>query len=398
VTPVRAYRDGGEIYMQASSGKVADALAVQYDKLYMCCRVTHGSPESPAELPLEAANIELIPQPFWRTSAGSLPHFFGITGAYIRTCRRSDVLFVRGMCPYIGVLYLCALLFRRPICHWIIGDPVSLLRTSTRKGPLLDMFAWLYALQDRAVSRLGRWITRGAFICNGHELARAYASPRTIATVSSTVQESDFSPRFDTCQGARVRILFVGYIRPEKGIEFLLDAVAQLHEDVQWELEIVGPNQFPEYRGKLDEIVGARGIQDRVRWTGYLPYGKPLFDRMRAADIFVLPTLSEGTPHVLVEARACGLPCISTTVGGVPSTVTNGVDALLVPPKDSFALAHSLKRIIGDADLRRALIRNGLASARLQTLGHFTDTVLRELEVKFDGGRSVVTQEYGRRA
>jgi len=241
------------------------------------------------------------------------------------------------------------------------------------------------------------WLTGGAFICNGRELARVYASPRTISTVSSTIQESDFSPRVDTCQGPRVRILFVGYIRPEKGLEYLLDAVGQLKEDVPWELEIVGPREYPEYRRKLDEIVAAGQIQERVRWTGYSPYGKPLFDRMRAADIFVLPTLSEGTPHVLVEARANGLPCISTTVGGVPSTVTDGVDALLVPPKNPRALARAMKRIIGDGELRRALIRNGLASARLQTLEHFTDTVLKELEMKFEGEGTAVAEESSQR-
>src|SRR6267142_6119649 len=157
VTPVRAYLCAGEIYMQAASGKVADSLARHYEKVYMCARVVPGPPASPAELPLEASNIELIPQPLWRTSSGSLFHFFGIARAYIRTCRRADVLFIRGMCPYVAFLYLCAFLFRKPICHWIVGDPVTLLRTSTRKGPLLDAIAWLYAVQDRAFSRLGRW-------------------------------------------------------------------------------------------------------------------------------------------------------------------------------------------------------------------------------------------------
>jgi glycosyltransferase involved in cell wall biosynthesis len=379
VTPVRAYLSGGQIYMQAASGKVADALARQYGKVYLCARVVQDAPVSPSELPLEAANIELIPQPFWNTSAGSLRHFFGICAAYVRTCRRANDIFVRGMCPYIGVLYLCAFLFRRPICHWIVGDPVTLLRTSRRKGRVLDAAARLYALQDRACSRIGRWVTRGAFICNGLELARAYASPRTISTVSSTVQLCDFSPRRDTCQGPAVRILFVGYIRPEKGIEYLLEALGEWKEEIPWELEIVGPSDFPGYRRKLDEIIVAHKIQDRVHWSGYTPYGKPLFDCMRAADIFVLPTLSEGTPHVLIEARASGLPCISTIVGGVPSTVTDGVDALLVPSKNPHALARAITRMIHDGELRRAIIRNGLASASLQTLAHFTSTVLHEL-------------------
>jgi len=397
VTPVRAYLSGGEIYMQAASGKVADALARHYENVYVCARVVPGPPVSPAELPLEAANLELISQPYWRNSAESLFHFFGICAAYVRTCRHADTIFVRGMCPYIGVLYLCAFLFRRPICHWIVGDPVTLLRTSTRQGGVMDALAWLYALQDRACSRIGRWLTGGAFICNGRELARAYASPRTVATVSSTVQPSDFYPRLDTCEGTNVRILFVGYIRPEKGIEYLIAALGQLKSDISWVLEIVGPSDFHQYRQKLDAIITAFNIHDRVRWSGYAPYGKPLFDHMRAADIFVLPTLSEGTPHVLVEARANGLPCISTTVGGVPSTVTDGVDALLVPPKNPLALAQAIERLIHDGELRRALIRNGLALARLQTLAHFTDIVLQELEVKFGGGAGAVAEGHGQR-
>ena len=114
-----------------------------------------------------------------------------------------------------------------------------------------------------------------------------------------------------------------------------------------WELEIAGPREFPALSaGNWIESPPRGEFSDRVRWAGYVPYGKPLFDRMRAADIFVLPTLSEGTPHVLVEARANGLPCISTTVGGVPTRVTDGFDALLVPPKESarFGPGHRARR------------------------------------------------------
>lgn len=391
VTPVRAFSNAEDIYMQAASGRVADALAKHYEKVYICTRVSYGTPPAPADPPLGAPNMELIAQPLWQSSVGSLPHFFGIVRAYIRTCRRADVLFVRGMCPYIAMLYVCALLFRRPICHWIVGNPVNVLRTSTRKGTLLDMMALLYALQDRMFSRLGRWLTKGAFICNGRELALAYASARTTATVSSTVQESEFFFRVDTCLGPSVRILFVGYIRPEKGLEYLLEAVSTLKANVPWELEIVGPDAFPEYRRYLDTIVAIRQIQDRVHWIGYMPYGEPLFGRMRAADIFVLPSLSEGTPHVLVEARANGLPCISTFVGGVPATVTEGVDALLVLPKNPHALARAIERLVRDGELRRTLIRNGFTSARKQTLGCFIDTVRRELELNLETERAAST-------
>ena len=379
VTPVRAYVNPGEIFMQAASGRVADSLATHFEKLLICTRVVYGPPPAPTDSPLEAPNIELIPQPFWGTSLGSLPHFFGIFRAYLRTCRKSDMIFIRGMCPYIGVLYLCAFACQRPVCHWIVGNPVALLRTSTRRGRILDLFALLYALQDRILSRAGRRLTDGVFLCNGHELAEAYRSPHTVATVSSAIREDEFTHRSDTCQGPTIRILFVGYIRPEKGIEYLLDAVSQLMTPQPWELYIVGPSDFPLYRRQLDAIVASRGIQERVFWTGYTSYGEPLFEYLRTADLLVLPSLSEGTPHVLVEARANGLPCISTAVGGVPTSVTDGYDALLVPPKNSDALARAIDLVIRDGDLRRALIRNGLVSSRAHTLERFVGEVLDQL-------------------
>jgi len=386
VTPVRAYVSGGEIYMQAASGRVAEALAPHYEKLLICTRVVYGPPPAPTDFPMDTANIELVPQPYWGTSLGSLPHVFGIFRAYLRICRQTDLIFVRGMCPYIGFLYLCAFIFQRPVCHWIVGNPVALLRTSRRKGKFMDFLAVVYALQDRLQSRVGRWLTNGVFLCNGHELAQAYRSPRTVATVSSAIRREEFAPRIDTCQGATIRILFVGYIRPEKGIEYLLDAVSQIPMEQPWELHIVGPSDFPDYRRRLDAVVVSRGISDRVFWTGYSSYGEPLFEQLRAADLLVLPSLSEGTPHVLVEARANGLPCISTSVGGVPSSVTHGYDAWLVPPKNSQALAQAIERLVRDGDLRRALIRNGLESSRAHTLERFVGVVRRQLNLNREEG------------
>jgi hypothetical protein len=147
VTPVRAFSTPRGIYMQAASGRVADTLAQHYEKIYICTRVVVDSPATTGDQPLEASNIELIAQPFWRTSAGALPHLAGIARAYFQTCRRADVLFVRGMCPFIAVLYAFAFPFGRPICHWIVGDPVALLRTRRRNGRVPDAFARLYALQ-----------------------------------------------------------------------------------------------------------------------------------------------------------------------------------------------------------------------------------------------------------
>jgi glycosyltransferase involved in cell wall biosynthesis len=379
-TPVRAYSSDGKIYMQSASGRVAEALAEQFEKVYLCARVVHGAPPGPFDFPLLAANIELIEQPYWNTTAESLLHFGGFTRAYFRTCARADALFVRGLCPYIAVLYLCAWIFQRPICHWIVGDSVALLRSGARNGRAADFVALLFARLDRWFTRIGRRLADGAFVCNGHALARAYSSPRTTEIVSSTIRDCEFFSRVDTCQQSIIHILFVGFVRPEKGIEYLLEAVSHLRLDIPWTLEIVGPREYPDYFKKLKAIITAHDLKGKIRWTDYVPNGAPLFHIMRSADVFVLPTLSEGTPHVLVEARANGLPCISTWVGGVPDTVTHGYDALLVPPKDSGSLAQAIEQVVSDGELRRKLICNGFLKARSQTLDRFIATVLKELD------------------
>jgi hypothetical protein len=77
----------------------------------------------------------------------------------------------------------------------------------------------------------------------------------------------------------------------------------------------------------------------------------------------------------------------------VPTTVKDGYDALLVPPKDARALAMAIKRVARDADLRRALIHHGLLEARKQTLDRFIHAVLRELNTDVDADTAAVPQE-----
>jgi glycosyltransferase involved in cell wall biosynthesis len=175
-------------------------------------------------------------------------------------------------------------------------------------------------------------------------------------------------------------VLFVGFIRPEKGIEYLLRALPLVRSDRPVELALVGSSaQFPRERERLEGIVAELGIEDRVQWEGYASFGQALFDQMDRSDLLVLPTMSEGTPRVLVEARARSLPIVATRVGGIPSSVTDGYDGLLVPPKDPPALAEAMSRIIIDAALRKRLIRQGRERVAGLTVEGFVDLVLELL-------------------
>jgi 2-deoxystreptamine N-acetyl-D-glucosaminyltransferase/2-deoxystreptamine glucosyltransferase len=87
---------------------------------------------------------------------------------------------------------------------------------------------------------------------------------------------------------------------------------------------------------------------------------------MAAADVFVLPSHSEGLPTVCCEALNCGLPVVATAVDGTPEIVRDGETGLLVPPGDAAALAGALARILGDDDERARLARRALEVGRAE--------------------------------
>jgi glycosyltransferase involved in cell wall biosynthesis len=392
ITTMSALGGEGGPCLHVATGRVVEGLAARYKKVYLCAPGAKSLSQSSGDYRIQASNVELIPQPYYPTTISAMRHVVGISIAYARVCRRVDALFIRGLVPYVGILYLLAALHGLKPCHWIVGNPVAIVKSYRRAGRWTDAGSVAYAWQDRFTRRIGRWLTGGAFLCNGAELGEAFPSPRTTVTVSSTVTEDEFFVREDTCRGDTIRILYVGYIRPEKGVKYLLEALGLLKTPRPWELVLVGPwTQFQQYREELDGIVGRLGIANRLRWEGYIPFGEATYRYMREADLLVLPTLSEGTPHVLVEARASSLPVVTTHVGGIPTMVTDSKDALLVPPKDPQALAEAIDRVIADDQLRRNLIRNGLESARAQTLERFVETIVRILEEPGSGRAGDIT-------
>jgi glycosyltransferase involved in cell wall biosynthesis len=179
-----------------------------------------------------------------------------------------------------------------------------------------------------------------------------------------------------------VRILFASFIRPEKGLIYLIEALAQIKTSRKIQLAIVGDTEsYPQEVDKVRQKIRQLALGDKVTWEGHASFGASLFGQMRKSDIFVLPTLSEGTPRVLIEARAFGLPTIASEVGGILSSVTSGKDGILVPAKSPEALATAIDEIIEDPQLRQTLIHNGYIKAEEHTLERFVGSLTEVIEL-----------------
>jgi glycosyltransferase involved in cell wall biosynthesis len=148
----------------------------------------------------------------------------------------------------------------------------------------------------------------------------------------------------------------VALIRPRKGFEILLEALAILRrEGAPVSLRAVGSFETFEYETELKQRAAKLGLQDAVHWTGF---ARDVQGELAQMDLFVLPSLfGEGLPMVILEAMAAGVPAIGTKVEGVPEAICDGVDGLIVPPGNAVALAEAVRRVIkGQAnwsDLRR---------------------------------------------
>jgi glycosyltransferase involved in cell wall biosynthesis len=198
-------------------------------------------------------------------------------------------------------------------------------------------------VQARVVTASRTHLVRGS----GVDLERF--SPRTV----------DADPRPGETGDARVVIGFASRLLREKGIDELVEAFAQVraaHPNA--ELWIAGEPYTPNPTSLSAEEVQALGQQDGVRLLGHVT-DMPAF--LAEVDIVALPSWREGTPKILLEAAACGLPIVATDIPGCQGVVEEGASGYLVPVKDTAALAARLGSLVADPDRRARLGQRGRA-------------------------------------
>ncbi len=376
-----AVEEDGRIFTHVSFGRIVEELAGRFGRIRLCVpTVDRRGPAQDYGLP---ANVELVPLETGSTALANALAPGKIVPAYGRAMDGADAIFVRGvMIGAIRQLYNLAAQRNIPVVHWMVGNPMALLRSHRRYGWLRDTVGKLFVRWWEHNLKLGHRRTGNlsALLCNGSEIARRFPGCNTKVVVSTTLVDDDFHFRHDTCQDNPITVLSLCFIRPEKGIEYLIRAFANLQTTRPAELVLVGGrDRYPSYQRKLDNLVESLDLGDRVSFAGHAEY-RDIPSFLQQADVFVLPTLSEGTPRTLVEARANCTPVVSTTVGGIPDSVTHGHDGLLVPPKNPDALAEAIDQLIEDGQLRRNLIAEGYKRVGDLTVPRFVDSVLELLD------------------
>lgn len=169
-------------------------------------------------------------------------------------------------------------------------------------------------------------------------------------------------PPIEEYRDGKFNILFVGRLESRKGLNYLIKAYQQVKREIpESRLIVVGPGT--RLRKKYERQIRRDGLRDVV-FVGYVPYSD-LPRYYKTADIYCSPaTGRESFGIVLLEAMAMGKPIVASDIEGYAGVMTNGVEGLLVPPKDKGRLAQALFSLIKDKALREQMGASGIVKAQ----------------------------------
>lgn len=345
---------------------------------------------------LDTEHFRVLPLPSasrgWQLYTTHLPIVLLAMLRLIWTDRRHwDRVLIYEVQPLSQVWFWLGRLARLPITLYLGGrhDKAVLGRNSER-GLLLRGFARVWARWCQLI--VPRMTRRVPTVVTGSDLRDFYrrsANENIYSVASSSVSKADIIESLDERthhidDGDCPLVLAVCRVTPVKGLEYLIAALGQLASNGRRVRLKVAGRRDGAYEGSLWRLAESYGITDDIEFLGPITPGPSLRDLYDQAELFVLPSLSEGTPKVILEAMSRGVPVVASNVGGIPDLIEHGRTGLLVSAGRSDELAGAIEQLLSDGDLRQRL-----ASEALVTVGAMTVEVqtarLAEI-VKAGGG------------
>ncbi|MFY1669997.1 glycosyltransferase family 4 protein [Plantactinospora sp. WMMB334] len=319
---------------------------------------------------VDGEGVEVWPVPHYQGPAEYLRRQGAVRRAVTAAADAADAVILRVPSPVGSLLARARERQGLPYALEVIGDPYDVFAPGTLRHPLRPV---LRHLTTRRLRHQCRTAVGAAYVTE-HYLQRRY--PVREGAVSTHVSSVNLPPDayvgqprvVDGPRGAGT-VVSVGMLAQlYKGVDTLLAALARLAgPGLRPRLVHLGDGRF---RPELERLADRLGVADRVTFAGVVSTGEAVRRHLDAADLFVMPSRTEGLPQALIEAMARGLPAIGTTVGGIPEVL--GIDDL-APPDDPAALATAIGRMLADPARMTAASARNLARSRdfsADTLAH----------------------------
>jgi glycosyltransferase involved in cell wall biosynthesis len=278
---------------------------------------------------------------------GLLPHDVWL---FVRLFRheKPDVVLLHGSLFLAPALAAC--LTRRPLI-WRLEDTVV-------PRPFATVLGWIISLLAQRVIVVADAVGKHYGIARtSYEIVYPPAANQLFNVRSSRLQDT-----------ATYRIGTIANWNPLKGLEYLVQAMAQVCQQTKMEVELILAgaklSSHSSYALSIEILIEQLGLKRNVRHLGFI--NSPV-QVLKHVDIFVLSSISEGAPNVIAEAMAAGVPVVASDVGGIRELLFADPDqpaGVVVPPRDPSSLAHAILRLLENSDLALSLAKNGRRVAR----------------------------------
>ena len=358
--------DGYETY--GPYARYVSEFARHFDEVVVFAPVTRRDTDYRG-CTIDATNVRVVELPDFSTHVQATRRVIRLYTTFKREIGGVDVINCRCTAPYGYLLYFLGRARGIGFFYHFTSDPWEILTVGPKYRGMYGLFARSAYSADFMIQK--QVMRRSFSFVNGrlpYERLRS-VTDRLELVISSTLMESDLHAPDDLVLHKPIRLLYVGYLKHMKGLKYLIEALNLVRrEGIDAELHLVGSGSEED---ALRQQVEGLALDDHVHFHGYVPMGPELNRHYDEADVFVFPSLSEGSPRVVLEGLAHGLPMISTEVGSVPDLIVDGQSGLVVPLRDVEALSGAVIRYVQDDGLRRRCAENGFSVARKHTLEHF---------------------------
>ena len=267
---------------------------------------------------------------------------------------RIEIILGYNMIPEGIVAVNLSRMFKLPVGCWIIGSDIHSIAIINR----LNLFLTRKSLESSdMVFSESKDLERTALKLSNKGVK--------IKTFYKGIKASEFIKRAESksalaelgLNNDKKYLLFVGRLIRTKGILEVVKSFIEIAKySTQYELIMIG--EKIEINTILSMLRDSM-LLDRVHFKGILSY-EEVAKYMRACDVLVFPSWSEGLPNVVMEAMASGLPVVTSDVGGITEIVHNGITGIAVPPKQVSILTKAILRMINDENLKRNCTKNAM--------------------------------------
>lgn len=321
----------GSYYCPASHLLYLKQMTRLFKKVYLISSVEcRGQNASHLSL-IELKNLTIVDLPYYTSMLQAQRHKTEFSTAIEQIAPDVDLFYCRVPDPFC---WMPAQMTDKPVIMHFVGDTADATKQNIH-------FSWLkkqillagYSFEYRRILKSAR---KSTVYTNGSHLSEKLRKQRINATpvVSSTITKEDLALEpLHPLSNKPLTIIYVGYLRYAKGIDTLIEVIRRLEErHFDYQFHIVGDGDM---YSTLQQLIDDLKLDDHIYLHGHIDNRDKLLSLLQASDLFFFPSLSEGSPRVVIEAMSQGCPVLSTPVGSLPGCFEENKEILFFPFKDA---------------------------------------------------------------